>query len=170
MEITIFSLIAVLLCFFMIRALAEVIFKKLTAHWFSIGVTTSFLLGTLIAGILENLTIFSSYLPDRITIFHVFIMSWLAGLIPLNLVVLPGFYWWDKRIASKNTNNESEATRIPENALHALTLSGGFLGAYIGQKIFKHKTSKQSFQTKHYIVCALSIAIYLYISYTYFVT
>lgn len=36
--------------------------------------------------------------------------------------------------------------RTPESTLHALGLAGGWPGALAAQSLFRHKTSKQSFQ------------------------
>lgn len=38
------------------------------------------------------------------------------------------------------------ARRTPESTLHLLALLGGWPGAYIAQRAFRHKTRKQSFQ------------------------
>lgn len=49
-------------------------------------------------------------------------------------------YRSDKRRA------EAGAQRISEATLHALALMGGWPGAFLGQRMFRHKTSKLSFQ------------------------
>ena len=36
--------------------------------------------------------------------------------------------------------------RIPEAALHALALAGGWPGAFVAQRVLRHKTAKISFQ------------------------
>src|SRR5512135_3027725 len=46
----------------------------------------------------------------------------------------------DKRLA------EAGKRRIPESALHLLELLGGWPGAFLAQRIFRHKTSKISYQ------------------------
>ncbi len=62
-------------------------------------------------------------------------------LISLGLSVVSFFYYWaDKRAANKG------AWRVPEQTLHMLALFGGWLGAMLGQRTFRHKTSKASFQ------------------------
>jgi len=157
--------IYVFLFFLVIRFISEVVFKRLTAHWFAIGLSASYLFGLLIYWFLAPHKIFIDAFQSGQPIFYDFAVSWLIALIPLNLLVLPSLYWWDKRIALKG---DSKSPRIPENALHALVFFGGFLGAYIGQKAFKHKISKQSFQIKHYVVCGLSIIVYIYIGYSVF--
>ncbi len=49
-------------------------------------------------------------------------------------------YRSDKRRA------ETGAWRIPESTLHILELVGGWPGAFLAQRHFRHKTSKVSFQ------------------------
>lgn len=44
------------------------------------------------------------------------------------------FYGFDKNRAIKNKN------RVPEIVLHILALIGGTHGAFLGQKVFRHKT------------------------------
>ena len=51
-----------------------------------------------------------------------------------------GAYAIDKS-AAKN-----DRWRTPESTLHLLSLMGGWPGAFVAQKVFRHKSSKQSFQ------------------------
>lgn len=37
--------------------------------------------------------------------------------------------------------------RTPERTLHLISLAGGWPGALIGQRVFRHKTRKQPFRT-----------------------
>lgn len=37
------------------------------------------------------------------------------------------------------------ARRVPERTLHALALLGGFAGAWLGMRLFRHKTQKPVF-------------------------
>jgi len=67
-----------------------------------------------------------------------------------------------------NCATSSLLVGIPENAFHALTFSGGYIGAWIGQARFHHKISKKSFQIKHYAVCLLSVGIYTLMAYFIF--
>ncbi len=50
------------------------------------------------------------------------------------------YYYMDKTAALKG------AWRKSEDSLHLLSLVGGWPGAYIAQKLFRHKTKKASFQ------------------------
>lgn len=62
-------------------------------------------------------------------------------------------YGWDKRQAVNG------ARRVPEQTLHTLALLGGWPGALLGQKQFRHKTKKRSFQIEFWFVVLLHVAI-----------
>jgi uncharacterized membrane protein YsdA (DUF1294 family) len=66
---------------------------------------------------------------------------------PLLISVFAFFaYWSDKRRA------EAGAWRIPESTLHILGLAGGWPGAFLAQRHFRHKTSKVSFQVIFWVI------------------
>ena len=92
-----------------------------------------------------------------------------AALIALlHLLVLPGFAlmrlltWIDWRLLagglltvslitflayrSDKRRAEADEWRIPESMLHSAELIGGWPGAFLGQRSFRHKTSKISYQ------------------------
>lgn len=50
-------------------------------------------------------------------------------------------YGADKAAARRGGN------RIPENILHLLALLGGWAGAFMAQRLFRHKTGKRRFQS-----------------------
>ena len=54
--------------------------------------------------------------------------------------------WIDKRRA------EAERWRMPENILHLLELLGGWPGAFLAQRIFRHKTAKISYQLIFWLI------------------
>ena len=58
-------------------------------------------------------------------------------------------YYEDKRRA-KNGD-----WRTPEGVLHLLELCGGWPGAYLGQRWFRHKSSKLSFRVPFWLIVAL---------------
>jgi uncharacterized membrane protein YsdA (DUF1294 family) len=64
---------------------------------------------------------------------------WLLLVICASLASL-GLYGLDKKAALKHER------RVPEQTLHLLALVGGWPGAWLAQKAFRHKTSKSSFQ------------------------
>lgn len=49
-------------------------------------------------------------------------------------------YWVDKRAAQKGS------WRVPEKNLHTLEFLGGWAGAFIAQKVFRHKNKKIQYQ------------------------
>lgn len=88
------------------------------------------------------------------------LVLWLARLVPdwtlpvmgcMSAVAL-GFYLHDKGAAARH------ARRTPENTLHLISLLGGWPGALIGQGLFRHKTSKGSFQAMFWLTVAINIA------------
>ncbi len=76
--------------------------------------------------------------------------AWLAYLSSINFVCF-GFYGWDKWRAIK------QKSRTPEGTLHALALAGGVIGAWMGQKVFRHKTIKRSFQWIFWSIAVLQL-------------
>lgn len=56
--------------------------------------------------------------------------------------------------------------RVPEAQLHTLEFLGGWPGAYIGQKIFHHKTKKKSYRVMFWLMLVLQIAaVYIILCY-----
>lgn len=66
-------------------------------------------------------------------------------------------YWADKRAARKKT------WRISENNLHTLEFMGGWIGAFLAQKIFKHKTAKVSYQRMYKVMIVMEFAAVYFI-------
>jgi len=60
-------------------------------------------------------------------------------------------YGWDKRQARRG------GRRISEKRLHQLELLGGWPGALIGQKCFRHKTVKASYRWVFFGIVALHL-------------
>lgn len=73
-------------------------------------------------------------------------------LISINLVTFIA-YGVDKRAAKKGE------WRIPEADLHTLEFLGGWSGALLAQKFFRHKTKKKSFRTDFYLVILAEFAV-----------
>jgi uncharacterized membrane protein YsdA (DUF1294 family)/cold shock CspA family protein len=114
----------------------------------------------------DNSTSFSFIFLAFVFIFTAFVLErTLTGHLPLfyififfgaNLVVFL-YYYQDKISAVKHS------WRTPENTLHWLSLLGGWGGAYIAQKLFKHKHKKMSFMfTYKFTVIFNCLAIILY--------
>jgi len=53
--------------------------------------------------------------------------------------------------------------RIPEAFLHLLGFVGGWPGALVAQRVFRHKSRKVSFQVAFWIVAALNTAVALWL-------
>ncbi|WP_197440069.1 DUF1294 domain-containing protein [Calycomorphotria hydatis] len=60
---------------------------------------------------------------------------------------------WDKWCAQK------EARRIPENTLHLVEFLCGWPGSYLGQEIFRHKTSKLSYRMVFFIIVGAHLVL-----------
>ena len=61
-------------------------------------------------------------------------------------------FGYDKTRARRN------ARRIPENRLLLLALLGGWIGAWTGVKVFRHKTRKTSFLARLAVATLLALA------------
>jgi uncharacterized membrane protein YsdA (DUF1294 family) len=62
-------------------------------------------------------------------------------------------YGWDKRRAQHG------GRRIPERTLHALAFCGGWPGALLGQRHFRHKRQKLSFLVVFWALVALHVMV-----------
>lgn len=49
--------------------------------------------------------------------------------------------------------------RVPERTLHVMAFLGGWPGALLGQRQFRHKTQKVSFRIVFWLVVALHVGI-----------
>ena len=70
------------------------------------------------------------------------------------------FYGFDKARA------RAGAGRVPESVLHALALAGGSIGAYLGMRVFRHKTVKGPFRAFFWLIVlvqATLIGLILYV-------
>ena len=61
-------------------------------------------------------------------------------------------FWQDKQRAIEGRR------RIPENDLLGLALIGGSPGALIARQVFRHKTKKQPFSARLFVIVAVQIA------------
>jgi uncharacterized membrane protein YsdA (DUF1294 family) len=86
------------------------------------------------------------------TPFHkkTFLLLLVFHLISINLVTFIA-YGTDKKAA------KSKDWRIPESNLHTLEVLGGWAGAILGQKIFRHKTNKRSYQNFFWLLMIVEI-------------
>ncbi|HEY7885545.1 MAG TPA: DUF1294 domain-containing protein [Cellvibrionaceae bacterium] len=72
-------------------------------------------------------------------------------------VILFVIYGVDKKAAKNNRRRE------PENALHLFALAGGWPGAWLAQKVFKHKTIKQPFKFIFWCTVILNTCLFLWL-------
>ncbi|QRV24584.1 DUF1294 domain-containing protein [Marinomonas foliarum] len=63
------------------------------------------------------------------------------------------FYGVDKSAAKRGKQ------RVPESTLHLLSLFGGWLGAMLGQKVFRHKTKKRRFLVVFWLTFLINISV-----------
>jgi uncharacterized membrane protein YsdA (DUF1294 family) len=77
-------------------------------------------------------------------------LDWRVLGLPAAVSIVAFFvYRSDKRSA------EAGEWRISESTLHLIALIGGWPGAFLGQRVFRHKTSKLSFQIVFWLVVFL---------------
>lgn len=75
------------------------------------------------------------------------------SLVAVTSLVSFAAYGWDKRRAA------IAGRRVPERTLHLLAFLGGWPGALLGQRHFRHKTKKVPFLIVFWITVVLHIAI-----------
>jgi len=81
----------------------------------------------------------------------------LAAYIALSFIVFI-LYAVDKSAA------RNKQQRISERTLHLVALLGGWPGAMIAQKVFRHKTKKQAFRLIFWITVVTNVSAVLFIS------
>jgi uncharacterized membrane protein YsdA (DUF1294 family) len=86
------------------------------------------------------------------------------GLVLVMSVVTFVVYGFDKRRASNG------GRRVPEQTLHILAFFGGWPGALLAQRQFRHKTKKTSFLIAFWSVVVLHIAVVGTVAYAIFGT
>jgi len=77
------------------------------------------------------------------------VQSWLLAVTGITFLT----YGYDKLMA------ESGASRVPERVLLTLAFAGGTVGALLGMRLFHHKTNKESFLERFWLVVAVQIVV-----------
>lgn len=90
--------------------------------------------------------------PNNLLSYRTFLLFAVFHLVCINFTTFIA-YGVDKRAAV------THQWRIPENDLHMLEFLGGWIGAFIGQKFFHHKTAKKSFQRMYFLMIFLELAV-----------
>jgi uncharacterized membrane protein YsdA (DUF1294 family)/cold shock CspA family protein len=75
--------------------------------------------------------------------------KFLTGWMTVVSVIVCTLYWVDKRRA------RAGEWRVPEYLLHAFELGGGWPGAFVAQRVLRHKSAKLSFQLVFWFIVAL---------------
>jgi uncharacterized membrane protein YsdA (DUF1294 family) len=89
------------------------------------------------------------------------VLSYL-GLVAVTSVVSFASYGLDKRRAALG------GRRVSERTLHLLAALGGWPGAILAQRQFRHKTRKVPFQIAFWAVVVLHVAVVGAVAYTVF--
>lgn len=89
-------------------------------------------------------------------VYKTFLLFLVFHLAAINIVTVLA-YGVDKRAAV------SGRWRVPEVQLHTLEILGGWPGAFVAQRIFRHKTKKKSYQGMFWLVLLFQIVIVYYI-------
>lgn len=76
----------------------------------------------------------------------------ILGLVAALSVVTGLLYGWDKFCATRG------ARRVPEVTLHLLALFGGWPGAWLAQRMFRHKTAKPAFRAVFWLTVIIHVA------------
>jgi uncharacterized membrane protein YsdA (DUF1294 family) len=80
---------------------------------------------------------------------------WIAGLYLVMSAVAFAAHAIDKRRAAR------QRPRIRERTLHLLELAGGWPGAALGRRVFRHKTQKLSYRLAFAGIVALHVAAWI---------
>ena len=88
-------------------------------------------------------------------------MDWVGKLylilVPVMSLVTFTAYGLDKRRAVSGRD------RIRERTLHLFALLGGWPGALLGQRFFRHKTIKFSFRAVLWLIVAVHVGLVVYV-------
>lgn len=82
---------------------------------------------------------------------------WIISLLTVINTWTLVLYGWDKVISPTDT------IRVPERILHILAFCGGSPAALLGQKLFRHKTQKNSFLFIYALIVIAQIALIAYL-------
>ena len=78
-------------------------------------------------------------------------MIWILPVYALASIITFCAYALDKHRARRGR------WRVPESTLQTMALCGGFAGALLGRRLFKHKTTKRRFTIVLYAIVTLHV-------------
>lgn len=110
-------------------------------------------------GLVPALLVILAFFAGLLVVLPVAEWERLAGLYALVSVVTFALYGLDKRAARRG------AWRTAEARLHFFELCGGWPGALLAQRVFRHKTRKASFQVAFYLALIANIAALVWLLY-----
>lgn len=88
---------------------------------------------------------------------------WIAGIAAawyiLASAVSCTLYGLDKRAARR------DQWRIAERTLWRWDLAGGWPGAHIAMRLFRHKRRKRAYMLRYYLIVALHVAVWIGVAY-----
>ena len=79
-------------------------------------------------------------------------IAYLALVVVMSMITFC-VYGFDKFQARR------DGRRTPEKLLHRLSMWGGWPGAWLGQKYFRHKTQKREFQLVYWLIVFVHLAL-----------
>ncbi len=95
------------------------------------------------------LLFFLATVLDRPASLVLWIVMW-AGALSISTL---GLYGYDKAQA------QGGGLRVPELVLHLLAALGGTPGAFLGMRLFRHKTNKPRFQAIFWLIVAAQLGV-----------
>jgi uncharacterized membrane protein YsdA (DUF1294 family) len=84
-------------------------------------------------------------------------MRWILPFIAALSLITFVVYYLDKGAAVRNTR------RTPEITLHALAVLGGWPGALLAQRIFRHKSGKAGFQLAFWMTVTANVSVFVWL-------
>lgn len=86
-------------------------------------------------------------------------MIYLIGIYLIMSLITFVSYGIDKRAARKGTR------RTRERTLHLMAVAGGWPGAFLGQRTFRHKTIKQPFRKIFWLTLTPPLLLLILVGY-----
>jgi uncharacterized membrane protein YsdA (DUF1294 family) len=81
------------------------------------------------------------------------VVAWVSIAYGLMSLITFAVYYLDKRAARLGR------PRTPEATLHVLELLGGWPGAFLAQRLIRHKNAKVGYQVVFWLIVAAHVAV-----------